>query len=508
MFPRTRVPEWNGALLKSGMIALVFLIMSASLALAQRRIAEETSVFQAVRDGVFTVFGDRGHGSGFLVDKEGGLVMTNSHVVASSKLISVQLDDTVKVRGAIVAEDADEDIAILVISPQLCLERPELVLAERSIQDLAFEGEKVIAIGSPLNQRRIVTSGIVSRVEEGAIISDVNINPGNSGGPLLNMAEEVIAVNAFRDPSIGGAGISGSIPILKALPVLRQAHERLRDMDSPRPDLLPIAPQEPFPIWGLEWSSKRCYNDRNYMLYEGGTIRSGETWNRPRSHASTPSNFNFVVSTPPRQQYLELWLEEKRRKRQVKAGVAETQLQDPMGNQLKRWREYVGDYAPLVTISIVPKIGETGSSAFWQAMVGTALEFKFKADLQDCQLAVGDSVVDEVFRVFGAMPVSVNLSAARMDDIAQQGVFSYRSEVFCDQMDNILETVKEENTFKSRSEEEENIVLQLHDLMRPERIVIVPFSRRNLEQIWVDFEAYRDMQTARKARLQLPRVDS
>src|SRR5205807_1272485 len=47
------------------------------------------------------------------------------------------------------------------------------------------EGERVFTIGSPLSLDKIITTGIVSKVEPHTIMSDVNINPGNSGGPLF-----------------------------------------------------------------------------------------------------------------------------------------------------------------------------------------------------------------------------------------------------------------------------------------------------------------------------------
>ena len=45
-------------------------------------------------------------------------------------------------------------------------------------------GERVLAIGFPLNQDITLTTGIASSVCEGAILSDVNINHGNSGAPF------------------------------------------------------------------------------------------------------------------------------------------------------------------------------------------------------------------------------------------------------------------------------------------------------------------------------------
>ena len=47
------------------------------------------------------------------------------------------------------------------------------------------------------------------------------------------MDSEVIAINTFRDPSLGGAGISGSILISLALPLLDEARSRLHEKNAP-----------------------------------------------------------------------------------------------------------------------------------------------------------------------------------------------------------------------------------------------------------------------------------
>ena len=94
---------------------------------------------KATRDAVFTVFGDRGRGSGFLVD-EAGLVLTNSLVISTSSHISVQLN---------------KDIAVLYIAPEFAEGLPVLKIAERPVTDLAFEGEKVISIRVTLKPLRV-----------------------------------------------------------------------------------------------------------------------------------------------------------------------------------------------------------------------------------------------------------------------------------------------------------------------------------------------------------------
>ena len=84
-------------------------------------------------------------------------------------------------------------------------------------------GETVIAIGSPLGTfRNSVTVGVVSATGrtldtgegynmENLIQTDAAINSGNSGGPLVNLAGEVIGVNAVvvRGSSLSSTSAEG-----------------------------------------------------------------------------------------------------------------------------------------------------------------------------------------------------------------------------------------------------------------------------------------------------------
>src|SRR5262249_60378279 len=66
-------------------------------------------------------------------------------------------------------------------------------------------GIPVVAIGSPLNQKFLMTQGILSKVDEATVLGDFLLQAGNSGGPLMNSEGEVIAINTFGEGSIGGA---------------------------------------------------------------------------------------------------------------------------------------------------------------------------------------------------------------------------------------------------------------------------------------------------------------
>src|SRR5262249_40289524 len=66
-------------------------------------------------------------------------------------------------------------------------------------------GTPVVAIGSPLNQKFLMTQGILSKVDDTTVLGDFLLQAGNSGGPLLNSEGEVIGINTFGESNIAGA---------------------------------------------------------------------------------------------------------------------------------------------------------------------------------------------------------------------------------------------------------------------------------------------------------------
>src|SRR5208283_1164960 len=120
-------------------------------------------------------------------------------------------------------------------------------------KEAVIEGERVFTIGSPLSQRKILTSGIVSKIEERAIISDININHGNSGGPLFNSNGVVVGITTFGDTSArGGPGISGIVRIEEAFPLIEKAKNAMASSPKPSDELLPSEPTDRFPIAALK----------------------------------------------------------------------------------------------------------------------------------------------------------------------------------------------------------------------------------------------------------------
>jgi len=141
-----------------------------------------------------------GLGSGIVISPD-GLVLTNNHVVGSSKQIRLRDHEGVVTDARVLGVDPDTDLALLRADGARDLRHASLGNSKR-----LRLGQLVVAIGNPLGFESTVTAGIVSalgrsirsvsgRTIEDVIQTDAALNPGNSGGPLVSSAAEVIGIN-------------------------------------------------------------------------------------------------------------------------------------------------------------------------------------------------------------------------------------------------------------------------------------------------------------------------
>ena len=155
-------------------------------------------------------------GSGVIIDKEKGYVLTNHHVIDKADRIMVTLSDGRNFSATLLGADPEADVAVIQIPAN---DLTELPIANSN--DLKV-GDFVVAIGNPFGLGQTVTSGIVSALGrtglgiegyEDFIQTDASINPGNSGGALVNLRGEFVGMNtAILAPSGGNVGIGFAIP--------------------------------------------------------------------------------------------------------------------------------------------------------------------------------------------------------------------------------------------------------------------------------------------------------
>ncbi|MGW7312833.1 trypsin-like peptidase domain-containing protein [Streptomyces sp. NPDC054865] len=189
-----------------------------------------------------------GTGTGFVLDSQGH-ILTNNHVVAGAKDITVTFSTGESVPATLVGRDGGYDLAVVKVTGVRGL-RP---LALGNSENVKV-GDPVVAIGAPFDLSNTVTAGIISATgrpitaggDKGdgsdisyvdALQTDAPINPGNSGGPLLDSRAHVIGINsAIRGADQGeddgsGSRQSGSIGLGFAIPVnqgKRVAEELIR----------------------------------------------------------------------------------------------------------------------------------------------------------------------------------------------------------------------------------------------------------------------------------------
>lgn len=417
------------------------------------------TLFGVWKNSVVTVWSEFGHGSGFIVT-DNGLIVTNFHVVGPTRFVAVQFDEKLKVEAKIVASDPEKDIAILWADTS---QFPNAITAR--LIDLATnsveEGERVMAIGSPLNQTKIMTTGVVSKVEERAIISDVNVNHGNSGGPLFNSLGEVIGIITFGDfTNRGGPGISGIIRIEQAIPVLQDAIQKLPAMDPAPSTLLPVEPEGDFPIDAIKTvATAKKFNFDPYVMEVGKFTVT----------FFTPS-VKYRLATEYEREALK-GRKDREKNSQIKGTF--NAFQDFYG-----WREYVGDYKPVLQIRATPELAETGGSLFGRMLlagmagVRVPAKLRFKADFYKMRLFCGDREVapiqpSKIARILNETGYFVSIK-----DATYEGFYTYPADAVNEDCGQVRIEIKSEQ--------------------KPDEPQIRTLKAKELIQIINDFKPYFD----------------
>jgi S1-C subfamily serine protease len=166
---------------------------------------------------------ERGVGAGFVIS--GNRIMTNAHVVANGRYVTVERDgDPNKYPAKVQFIANDCDLAVITV-PAPDFFKDMLPLKLGGIPALE---STVSAYGYPIGGERMsVTTGIVSRVDfqlythssvdqHLAIQISAQINPGNSGGPVMQDAKVVgVAFQGYSGDVAQGVAYMIPTPVIK-----------------------------------------------------------------------------------------------------------------------------------------------------------------------------------------------------------------------------------------------------------------------------------------------------
>jgi S1-C subfamily serine protease len=165
-------------------------------------------------------------GTGVIV-LESGVILTNLHVVAGAKRVTVVFADGLESDAIVTGARPEHDLAVL----QAKTLPDDVVPATlRGTMGLAV-GDPVVAVGFPFGIGPSVSAGVVSglarefrslkgeRMLTNLIQFDAAVNPGNSGGPLVTAEGEVVGiVTGILNPTENRffVGIGFAVPIENA----------------------------------------------------------------------------------------------------------------------------------------------------------------------------------------------------------------------------------------------------------------------------------------------------
>jgi len=386
---------------------------TAEAAKPARQVSDEAVIYNQRKSGVVVVEGDRGRGSGFVVDPR-GLILTNAHVVHGGRWVVVRFDRGIRVPAVVVEEDKAADVAVVCVNPAAYKAFTVVPLADPTQGPLAVEGERVLAIGSPLNQEKVLTIGIVSKVEKDYLISDVNINHGNSGGPLLNLAGDAIGLTTFLDSTTNGPGISGIVAITKALPALGRARQKIESgVQLPAAERLPDVSPVPIP-------------EESLTAY---TTKDTKPWS-----TGHPKNFETVIETPffiaSQERDYQAFLSKDREDRIRKRGK-EGDQDELKASPAAFWERYALHSSDPVVYVIVRPTLQTKSSSMWGAVFGAMAGVnvpqskEFRDDFYDMALYRGDTLIHPVHRQRDMVSALYSDYRSNANDSAMGGIYFY-----------------------------------------------------------------------------------
>ena len=188
-------------------IPLIFLLITSAKSNELERILDQANKYTVkIYNSTDTPFLEDTYnpsaGSGFLIDKANGIIITNAHVASYSPAlnrVNFKYSNPVQSKQAYI--DTELDLALLKIDPKLIPNNA--VEAKLHCKNDYKQGQSVVAFGHPAGKDFTITRGIISAVRFESdffesIQTDAAINRGNSGGALIDVKTGlVVGINSF-----------------------------------------------------------------------------------------------------------------------------------------------------------------------------------------------------------------------------------------------------------------------------------------------------------------------
>lgn len=316
--------------------------------------ADPSSILTRWQDSVVAVWTPTTHASGFVVNAN-GLIATNQRIIGSSTSVEVQLTPAVKVAASILAADPERDVAVLWIDPKLVASLPPLPLGcAEAARPPVVSGQEIFTIGTPLRDRKDMTSGIVDRVEGQTILSDFSLAAGSTGGPVFAAGGAVVGITSpVSENDDATRGDSRVVRADAVCEVVAAAAKNMKDAAPPSGTHLPVDPARPFPVDAL----------KDAVQHRAGSLLP---------YQMSASDFDIAFITPVMTygaQYQAEQARERDRRRGARTADADPAFVRPL-MEFSNWSGYVADFPPVLLVRVTPKLVE----GFWMKVARGAAQ--------------------------------------------------------------------------------------------------------------------------------------
>jgi S1-C subfamily serine protease len=299
---------------------------------------DASSIATRWQDSVVAVWSPTARASGFLIDSK-GLLVTHAQAIGEATRVEVQLSRELKVPGLVVATDVPRDVAIVRIDATTTAEMKPVPLGCGESPAAAALGERLIAVEAPLRQDKGTSSGVVRRIAQDFVETDITSGEGGSGGPVFDIKGAVIGMTSPRDDrALQGRGDARVVRASEICTVAGLAAAKLDSVASPPPTRLPVEPDRPYPTAILEnLVSRRAGNLNPYRM--------------------TASEFEVAFLTP-----VHVYHGQQRGAGRGSSGPPDAAwLLERLSTDFGNWSEYVDDLPPVLMVRVTPKLVES----FW-----------------------------------------------------------------------------------------------------------------------------------------------
>jgi len=392
-----------------------------------------TALFDKLKNSIFTVRAEGKEGYGFLVDSR-GLVVTNNHVVQSSTYLALQFDKLRKVPAKLLAQNADKDVAILWVNPKAFPEAQVAPLIPSDGKAHIEVGQRVFTIGNPFGREKVLTTGVISKVEKDAITSDITINPGNSGGPLFTLDGQAVGIT-----TAGLRTLASIVPIQEAQPLLDQARKSMEGQSPPGTNLLPVEPADHFPADALKSVLQQQKMDTRPYFFEAG-------------------EFQVAILTPMVRYFLRHEEEMNAARKSAKRTSGDASQAKAPESALSEAQEYEST----ATVLVRPKY-----SAFFKV--------KFKNGFQKMRLLCGGKEIEPIDP--GRSEFELMDVRGRVADTTYEGSYTYLPEAISPSCGGMA--------------------LEIFSEKDPKTPVTKSLDADTIQRVWNDFEPYRKAHAAK-----------